>query len=330
MHALFSTTNKLNSSEGILTRWVVDVTDPNSSSELKAALLTQRRRARVRAPIEEQLILASGLYNTHNAGFQLLKAAQPVDAVAHPDPLVILNVAEIAEAEDGRRKDNLVVGVSRFGTLIVGYAAEHSPILDPVLPFIDELFVFHTPPEWDRHQTFRSRNVLPRVAAGLLVQSSTLLERLEQVELSQAREKLRIVAANRAKAGWFDGFGQEQDPERAYNLKSAYTAAQFEEESGVRHGDTVEVLLNGEKTAEALYARSLQASEAPGDLILCQGSSGYTDREGREIRFLDLMAYGESAFEALGRPGPEVEISFRAVRDNVTLNAPTEPARVSA
>lgn len=318
MSKLSSTVAALNNRSGILVRWVVDVTDPNSSSELKLAAHTRRREFELNTPILEQVILPCGLYNTHNAAFSLLKAAQPVPAIHYPESLVFLNVAEIAEQEDGIRKDHLVVAVSKSGALIVGYAAERSPILDQVLPYLDELYTFQTPAEWAKHQTFRSRNILPRVAFGLIAQDATVLQGLTRIELDAARDQLGITHAKRECAGWFDGFGQELDRERQYNLKTAFEPRQIESQD-VRYGDTVEVVIEGEVVAEALYARSLQASDSPGKLILCQGSSGYIDREGIEHRFLDLMAYGASAYAAIKENLPadtpldsSTHISFRA------------------
>lgn len=288
---------------------VWDISDAKSEGEIRLGLLTQLGK-HASPLLERGLNVVSfpcQLYNTDEASIEILKRAAPLPEINVPS-IVMVNVAKITEGQNGRRKDHLFVAVTKHDRIVFGYAAEESAILDQVLPHLKALFVFRVPEAWDRHAHFRSRTVLPLViallASGLLSlktnteQTEDYLHLLDEVPLGNARELLHVAPVEHSLAWWPDMFGGDQKP---HNIKTAIDQYHPILE-GLSFGDILLVRFGEGKEHEVVYGESLQSAKDHAKPALTIASSGYYFPNAEQVHYLDIMCFGDSAYEYFDCP----------------------------
>ena len=281
---------------------VTDITDPHSFGEIAEALATALEDFKSSPDIIGDVELSPcDLFETDVAAFQLAKRALPIPKLNRSRVGLLVNVAQIDEAEGGRRKDRVFVGATvpngKPARLIVGYAAPNSGIYDLVLPHLSAVCEFETPAAWDEHQTFRTRDVLAPVLAGLLADHQEVVDLLCPVPLDEVRDHFEVREADPTRGWWCDSFGGGYPQ---LNVKTAWTAEDF---PGLEYGTELKIQVDDREPVVAEYHRSLNCSGDAGKLVLATGSSGYLDK-----RFLDLMVKGGNAWKYLGEPDPKSRI----------------------
>jgi S-adenosylmethionine hydrolase len=135
---------------------------------------------------------------------------------------------------------------------------------------------------------FRSRDLFPKAAAAIaLGQPDALAEEIDQAS---------IPDVPMSRVAYIDGYG---------NLKTTIKADEASHTSGTR----VRVSI-GEKELEATVSDGTFAVEH-GQLSFAPGSSGWTNAQGAETRWMELFLRGGNAWEEFGRPaiGAEIKIS---------------------
>jgi hypothetical protein len=280
----------------LLVNKIVDINESQSAGEINIALWTALAKNNLAHIGTHDTHFACGAYRVDQAAMELQKRLLPLDTMQYPASLAIVNVAQIAEASGGRRKDHVWVGVTKAGGLAVGYAAPNSPILDRVLSELTGLWEFNTPASWDEGRHFRTRDVLTKVAAGLIADSSEVLDHLIEFGMGRAaREHFAIRPFDATHAWWPDSIGWER-----YNIKTGFDV-RSDLVTSLKPGDKVRVRFGEGEEHLGTFALSLQESNKPLELVFCHASSGYEDGKG-EAHFCDLMVYGGNAYSQLGHP----------------------------
>lgn len=135
---------------------------------------------------------------------------------------------------------------------------------------------------------FRSRDLFPQAAAAIaLGQPDALGDKIEPSDIPD-------VPSNRI--AYIDGYG---------NLK---TTIQYDASDG---SDRATIRLRiGDIEKEATKSDGSFAVE-PGQLAFAPGSSGWTNAQGEETRWIELFLRGGNAWEFFGRPsvGTQIEIT---------------------
>ncbi|HEY0078301.1 MAG TPA: hypothetical protein VGB73_06615 [Pyrinomonadaceae bacterium] len=136
---------------------------------------------------------------------------------------------------------------------------------------------------------FRSRDLFPQAAAQIaLGQPEALAEEIE-------RDVIPEVPPNRI--AYIDGYG---------NLK---TTIRLEVERA-HSGSRVRVLIGDAEQAATVSDGTFAVEH--GQMSFAPGSSGWTDKQGAETRWMELFLRGGNAWEAFKRPsiGDRVELIF--------------------
>jgi S-adenosyl-l-methionine hydroxide adenosyltransferase len=135
---------------------------------------------------------------------------------------------------------------------------------------------------------FRSRDLFPQAAAAIaLGQPGALAESIDRAAIPDVPP---------GRVAYVDGYG---------NLKTTLARG------AIREGEGAPVRVQiGESEREAVVSDGSFAV-APGQLALAPGSSGWTDAQGRETRWMELFLRGGNAWEWFGRPpvGAVIRIS---------------------
>jgi len=134
---------------------------------------------------------------------------------------------------------------------------------------------------------FRSRDLFPQAAAAIaLGQPDALAEPIEPADIPDIPENC---------IAYIDGYG---------NLKTTikHGANHYSEGSAVR----VKI---GEQEQEAIASDGSFAVK-PGQLAFAPGSSGWTNPQGEETRWMELFLRGGNACESFGRPSVGAGINF--------------------
>jgi S-adenosylmethionine hydrolase len=249
--------------------------------DLAFAEVTQRIKSYL--PDAEPVLTPVPAFSTLAAGFCV---AQLGLNEAPAGTIIYHNVAPREDAEEAR-KDNagerLAFARLSTGVRVIGVNAGHA--FSFVRDAAEELRWAAVRAEGSQ---FRSRDLFPQAAAAIaLGQPDAIAEELD-------KELIPDVPRNRI--AYVDGYG---------NLK---TTIRFAPDVG-RRGTPIRVRING-TMREAIASDGSFAVES-GKMAFAAGSSGWTDRQGRETRWMELFLRGGSAWEAFGHPsvGDPVQIA---------------------
>lgn len=307
----------------LLVQTITDINEDQSRNEVLVALWSGLRQHGLGWLGTHEAHFAIGAYRVHQCALELLKRLFPLDTMEYPDTLAIVNVAQIAEADGGRRKDRVWLALTKEGRLALGYAASDSPILDLILPGLSGLWEFDTPREWDEGRHFRTRDVLTKLAAGLLAQDQdcVVLPRLKPVALDNARNHFEIATYDPALAWWPDTIGW-----KPYNIKTGYSTRHPFVQS-LKPGEEVDIRFGQHSTPRrAVYAHSLQQSGKQGGLVFTHASSGYRLPGEDPVHFLDVMFYGGNAYFEFECPTEHDELLVTKVPAHATRRPATATA----
>jgi hypothetical protein len=249
-----------------------------------------QQRLALELPEAQIVPTAVGAFDTLAAGFcvaQLALTPGPADRI------IMHNVAPRRDDRDPRR-DNagepFCAARTNDGVLIVGAHAGHC--LSFLAPRVDEIRRLTVP---DAGSQFRSRDLLPAAVAALARGDDTLLGKpLDPGEIAAVPE--HVIA-------YVDGYG---------NLKTTVTAAP------ASAGQRISVRI-GEVDATAIVSDGTFAVPE-GELAFAPGSSGWQDRDGRHVRFYELLLRGGSAAARFGdpKPGTAIHINIAPHRHHET------------
>lgn len=257
------------------------VADYGPTGDLAFAEVVQRLKLHL--PDAEPVLTPVPAFATLAAGFCV---AQLGLSEAPAGTLVYHNVAprqDVAEAREGNAGERLAFARLPTGVRVVGVNAGHA--FSFVRDAAEELRWAAVPAAGSQ---FRSRDLFPQAAAAIaLGRPDALGEAIDPGAVPEVPE--RAIA-------YVDGYG---------NLKTTLRA------EDLRHprGTAVRLRIGG-REHEAIAGDGTFAV-AEGRLALAPGSSGWTGREGREIRWLEVFLRGGNAWEAFGRPsvGDRVEVA---------------------
>ncbi len=218
-------------------------------------------------------------FDTVSAGFCVAQLA----LTPGPARVVFHNVAPRGDTPDPRRGnqgERLVAAWVPGDVIVIGPNAGHC------FSFLrDEALVLREVPYGAAGSQFRSRDFFPELVAGIVEgDESCLGDHLPPDAVADLPEQ-RVV--------YVDGYG---------NLKTSWFDAP------AHSGERVEVVIGGQS---ALATVSDGTFEVPtGELAFAPGSSGWTTRAGRDLRFFELFLRGGSAALRFGGPkaGASVEI----------------------
>lgn len=208
---------------------------------------------------------------------------------APPGTLIYHNVAPRADeaaARRGNAGERLAFAQLPTGVRVVGVNAGYTFAF--VRDAATELRWAAVPAEGSQ---FRSRDLFPQVAAAIaLGQSGVLADPLPPGDVPDLpRDRLAYI----------DGYG---------NLKTTVQRDTALLPTGTR----LRVRL-GEVEQEAVVSDGSFEVE-PGELAFAPGSSGWTDAQGKETRWMELFLRSGSAWEAFGRPRVGDAIALAAER----------------
>ncbi len=295
--------------DGIELITVTDINEAQSAGEVRRAFRTALFHAGLKTFRTSPEHCAIGAFNTHQAAMETQKAAFPIECLRGRPTVVLVNVAEIAEAEGGRRKDHVWVGVAPHNRLLIGYVAPGSPLLSRTLPGLKGLWEFETPEPWDRNKHFRTRDVLPRVAAGILANDAHVMELLRPLGSSKAAERFGISGYDPTRAWWPDEIGRGP-----FNIKTGWDTRDPLVQA-LRPGDRLRACFSARDPLVATFAHSLQSSGKRNEWVFCHASSGYDmgPEHGGEIHFCDLMLYSGRAFKHAGQPEEDEKLTIESL-----------------
>jgi hypothetical protein len=229
------------------------------------------QRLKMHLPQAEPMLLSVPPFSTLAAGFCV---AQLGLNQAPPGALIYHNVAPRADDRRPRPRsagEPLAVALLPTGVRVIGVNAGHA------FSFVRDLALeLRRAAAPANGSSFRSRDLFPQVAAAIA--------RGESRALGEAIDPEEIPAVPPSHVSYIDGYG---------NLKTTL-------EPGPEVGAAVWVRI-GAVELEALACDTVFAVAA-GKLAFAPGSSGWRDRKGREVRWMELFLRGGSAWEAFGRP----------------------------
>jgi S-adenosylmethionine hydrolase len=203
--------------------------------------------------------------------------------------LIYHNVApreDDAEARAENAGERLAFARLPTGVRVIGVNAGHA--FSFVRDLAEELRWAAVPAEGSQ---FRSRDLFPQAAAAVaLGQPDALGSKMTRSD---------VPAPPKGQVAYVDGYG---------NLKTTLRRS----EQDLAAGTEVQVRV-GEVEQAAVVSDGSFAVPA-GMLAFAPGSSGWPDRNGEEIRFMELFLRGGNAWEAFGRPpvGARVRIGQAA------------------
>ncbi len=221
-------------------------------------------------------------FDTVSAGFCVAQLA----LTPGPARVVFHNVAPRGDTPDprpGNQGERLVCAVLPGDVLVLGPNAGHA------FSFLrDEALSLREVPYGAAGSQFRSRDFFPELLARVVEgDQSCLGDEVAPGAVDDLPER-QVV--------YVDGYG---------NLKTSWFDAPADS------GEAVEVTI-GDVTAPATVSDG--TFEVPeGDLSFAPGSSGWTSRSGRDLRFFELFLRGGSAAERFGTPkaGAGVDVRVR-------------------
>jgi hypothetical protein len=244
------------------------------------------QRIKVYLPDAEPILTPVPPFSTLAAGFCV---AQLGLNEAPAGTLIYHNVAPRTD-EDAARRDNagerLAFARLPTGVRVIGVHAGYA--FSFVRDTAAELRWAAVPAAGSQ---FRSRDLFPQAAAAIaLGQADALAEELRPADIA-------AVPPNRVT--YIDGYG---------NVK---TTIRFGA-SALRAGTRVRVRI-GTVEQEAV-ASDGSFNVEPGQVAFAPGSSSWTDRQGEEMRWMELFLRGGNAWELFGRPsiGDPIDIAQRA------------------
>ena len=259
---------------------LVHIVADYGSGDLAFAEVVQR--IKLHLPNAEPVLTPVPSFSTLAAGFCV---AQLGLNEAPSGTLVYHNVAPRTD-EDTARRDNagerLAFARLSTGVRIVGVNAGYTFAF--IRDAATELRWAAVPAEGSQ---FRSRDLFPQAAAAIALGQPDALA--DEIGLGQIPD----VPPNRV--AYIDGYG---------NLKTTITRGT----ASAPAGKGVQVRI-GDLDREAVVSDGSFDIE-PGQLAFAPGSSGWTDAQGVEARWMELFLRGGSAWESFGRPsvGDTVEI----------------------
>ena len=220
-------------------------------------------------------------FDTVSAGFCVAQLA----LTPGPARVVFHNVAPRGDTPDprpGNQGERLVCAVLPGDVLVLGPNAGHA------FSFLrDEALSLREVPYGAAGSQFRSRDFFPELLARVVEgDESCLGDEVGPGAVDDLPER-QVV--------YVDGYG---------NLKTSWFDAPADS------GEVVEVTI-GDVTAPATVSDG--TFEVPeGDLSFAPGSSGWTSRSGRDLRFFELFLRGGSAAERFGTPKAGAGVQVRA------------------
>jgi hypothetical protein len=239
-----------------------------------------QQRLALELPEAQIVPTAVGAFDTLAAGFcvaQLALTPGPTDRI------IMHNVAPRRD-DRGARRDNagepFCVARTHDGVLVVGAHAGHC--LSFLAPHVDEIRRLAVP---DAGSQFRSRDLLPAAVAALA--------RGEDALLGAPLPPDEIPAVPEGVIAYVDGYG---------NLKTTVTDAP------AAAGQRISVRI-ADVDATAIVSDGTFAVPE-GELALAPGSSGWQGRDGRHLRFYELLLRGGSAAARFGDPQPGAAIDI--------------------
>ncbi len=187
------------------------------------------------------------------------------------------------EARAGNAGERLAFARLPTGVRVIGVNAGHAFAF--VRDAAEELRWAAVPAEGSQ---FRSRDLFPQAAAAIaLGKPDALADAIQSTDVPGIPER---------RIGYIDGYG---------NLKTTVRHDANRARTGVR----VRVRI-GDAEHEAI-ASDGSFAVAPGQLAFAPGSSGWTDPQGQETRWMEIFLRSGNAWEMFGRPpvGAEIQIS---------------------
>ncbi|HTE18996.1 MAG TPA: hypothetical protein VK689_11535 [Armatimonadota bacterium] len=232
------------------------------------------QRIKLHLPDAELVLTPVPPFSTLAAGFCV---AQLALNEAPAGTLVYHNVAPREDDEEARVEnagERLAFARLTTGVRVIGVNAGHA--FSFLRDAAEELRWAAVPAEGSQ---FRSRDLFPQAAGAIA------LGRPDALGDKMRRSDIPTVPANRI--GYVDGYG---------NLK---TTIAFDP-SSVEQGATVRVRI-GSSEQEAVVSDGTFSVE-PGKMSFAPGSSGWTNAQGEQTRWMELFLRGGNAWEAFARP----------------------------
>ena len=220
-------------------------------------------------------------FDTVSAGFCVAQLA----LTPGPARVVFHNVAPRGDTPDprpGNQGERLVVATLPGDVLVVGPNAGYC------FSFLrDEALALHEVPYGTAGSQFRSRDFFPELVARVVEGDESCLGEEVGAEAVPALPERRVV--------YVDGYG---------NLKTSWFDAP------TASGGRVEVMIGGQCARATVSDGTFEVPA--GELSFAPGSSGWTSRGGREVRFFELFLRGGSAALRFGGPGAGAAVDVRA------------------
>jgi hypothetical protein len=241
------------------------------------------QRIKLHLPDAEPLYTPVAPFATLAAGFCV---AQLGLNPAPPGTVVYHNVApreDEEEAREGNEGERLAYALLPNGMRVIGVNAGHA--FSFVRDAAEELRWASVPAEGSQ---FRSRDLFPEAAADIaLGRPGALGEEIDPTTIPDVPEN---------RVAYVDGYG---------NLKTTMDHGALD----IEPGSAVRVRIGAEELSATASDGSFGVQD--GELAFAPGSSGWTHRGGREVRWMELFLRGGNAWEAFGRPevGARVEIT---------------------
>lgn len=256
------------------------IADYGLAGDLAFAEVVQRLKLHL--PDAEPVITPVPPFATLAAGFCI---AQLGLNEAPAGTLVYHNVAPRQDADEPREAnagERLAYARLPSGVRVIGVNAGYtfSFVRDAAL----ELRWAAVPAEGSQ---FRSRDLFPRAAADIALGLPEAL--------SEAVEPGAIPDAPEGVVAYVDGYG---------NLKTTIRAG-----GHAFPGDGRVRLRIGNREHPAIAGEGTFAVE-PGQVAFAPGSSGWPDKDGQEVRWMEVFLRGGNAWETFGRPeiGERIEV----------------------
>jgi len=243
------------------------------------------QRLKLHLPDAEPVLTPVPAFSTLAAGFCI---AQLGLNEAAPGTLIYHNVAPRQDDENARVRnagERLAVARLPTGIRAIGVNAGHA--FSFVRDAADELRWAAVAAEGSQ---FRSRDLFPQAAAAVAVgRPDALAEPIERLDIPD-------VPAGRI--AYIDGYG---------NLKTTFRQGEKHFESGTKLHVRI-----GRAQAKAVASDGSFAVE-PGQVAFAPGSSGWKDRDGGRVCWMELFLRNGSAWELFGHPsvGDEIQIEIR-------------------
>jgi hypothetical protein len=218
-------------------------------------------------------------FDTVSAGFCV---AQLALTEGPADRLIYCNVAPRADVDDprpGNEGERLLTARLPGGATVVAVDAGH--VFSFLRTETDSFGELEIP---ETGSQFRSRDAFPGLLPSVLAG-----------ERGTAVDPAQIPAPPERSVVYVDGYG---------NLKTSWSTPPAE------NGARVTVRI-GAAEAEAMVSDGTFDVPA-GTLAFAPGSSGWTTREGQELRWYEILQRGGNAFERLGSPGAGTPVEVKS------------------